>query len=357
MFCSGLKKTLICILMLLSANVLQAQYIEPAEHKAEEAEHKPSIFQRLHNFLRDTELKGLDTNYIGAPKRKWSAYLNTYTSDVAFRVKSKEIPELGRIRISMHSKVQNQVSAGLFYYGYGASYSWSLIKGYNKDLSFTTYSSPVGGEVRYHTSKAISGTISAQNLPKELKILRGDAKETTFILNTYYLFNRRKFSYGAAMSYSKIQKRSAGSPMAGLTLYQTRITSYDPLLTSMLGGIKRIKLRQWGIGGGYAYNWVVMNSDEKNLLLHASLMPMILFTAKSVARSESGEWVVKEGTFGQKNNTTLTFMARGSVSYNWSERYLTGISGFYNTFRVGSRNSYHASTDDWVVRVFFAVRF
>lgn len=331
-----------------------------------------SLKNILVNFLEERELRGVDTNYIGAPKKKWAVFANSYLSSMDFDLRSRFVDnaddgnpyQLSRAVIDLHSKTQKQVSLGLYYMGYGLSYAFNLGKGYERDLTLTLYSSPVGGEYRYHSTNRIKGSIDMKDLYGEdlmLKMNGTEAQMDNFILNVYYVFNPKKFSYASAMSYSKIQKKSAGSVIAGLTLNRTRLKSSDPWLSYVMGTVNRIKIQQFAIGAGYGYNWV----PAKNLTIHISEIPMLLITTKSATKMKSENddgWstIQKEGQkklFGSKTHVSFSHMLRFSSSYTWNDRYLAGISTYYNYFRVGKHSSYYASTADWNLRFFFAYRF
>ena len=69
-----------------------------------------------------------------------------------------------------------------------------------------------------------------------------------------YIFNHERFSYNAGFNASQQQKISAGSALAGLALYNQRISSDSTLF---LG--EKANLESWsmGVNGGYAYNFVI----------------------------------------------------------------------------------------------------
>ena len=214
-----------------------------------------SLKNKLVNYLEKNELSGVDTSYIGVPKYKWTLFLNTYPSQSDFDLRSN--PEAnkdinmsgpGRVTVDIYSRVEKQVSLGLYYMGYGLSYSQDLNKGFKKNLSFTMYSSPVGGELLYNTTDRIHGKLTAKAHGYDFTIQDGEAKMESFIINAYYVFNPKKFSYSSAMSYFKIQKKSAGSFLGGVTYNQTKLTAYDQVLRSMMGGINKIFLRQFSLG-------------------------------------------------------------------------------------------------------------
>ncbi len=91
----------------------------------------------------------------------------------------------------------------------------------------------------------------------------------TIIADGYYMFNGKKFSYAAAYDQSVIQKRSAGSLMAGLMYNYTDIdyaANSNGDLIYMMSGLGRIKLWQGSVGVGYAYNWVPARGLLVNLM-------------------------------------------------------------------------------------------
>ena len=101
--------------------------------------------------------------------------------------------------------------------------------------------------------------------------------------NFYYIFNHQKFSYPAAYSQSTIQRRSCGSPLAGIgytkhklsinwarlnQLIEERLGPYyahEVIDSSMISG--NIEYTDYSVSGGYAYNWVF----ARNWLFDASL--------------------------------------------------------------------------------------
>ena len=95
----------------------------------------------------------------------------------------------------------------------------------------------------------------------------------TVIADAYYLFNGKRFSYAAAYDQSVIQKKSAGSIMAGAMFYYGKIdyaTKNNAELIYLMRGLGKVKLWQGSVGAGYAYNWVPV----KGLLVNAMAMPM-----------------------------------------------------------------------------------
>lgn len=94
--------------------------------------------------------------------------------------------------------------------------------------------------------------------------IRGDLRTNIIGLNMQYLFNSSKYSYKASFLQNEFQKRSAGSPIAGIEAYWVLGMSDS----AMVGGnippsgfykdqpFNQIDIANIGLNGGYAYTFV-----------------------------------------------------------------------------------------------------
>lgn len=106
-----------------------------------------------------------------------------------------------------------------------------------------------------------------------------------FNFGSYWIFNHKRFSYPAAYSQSTIQRKSAGSFLAGLYYSHHNIGfDYTQLPSDMAAQmhdelkIQNIKFSNYTASFGYTYNWVF----AKNWLLNATLMPAVGYKASTV---------------------------------------------------------------------------
>ena len=211
--------------------------------------------------------------------------------------------------------------------------------------------------------------------------LTSPIKVHTVIADAFYLFNGKRFSYSAAYSQSKIQKRSAGSLMAGAMYYQGSIDYADHSngdLIYAMQGLGKVKLWQGSVGIGYAYNWVPV----RGLLVNATAMPMLTLVNRVKAYGyatnveqlmedpafwdpdssdeEWDEWFynnVRITPMGDKtfnSGMTINFDARLSVTYNFN-RYFVSAYGQFNNMRY-RHNSSHGYLNDWFVNTSFGIR-
>lgn len=106
-------------------------------------------------------------------------------------------------------------------------------------------------------------------------------KLESYGVDVYYFFNNKKYSHGAAYSFSKIQKRSAGSLIAGLTIssqdvdidFSTLPADMKTYLPDQNNLDYRFRYYDYCILAGYGYNWVI----SKHWLFNISALPSIGF--------------------------------------------------------------------------------
>ena len=136
-----------------------------------------------------------------------------------------------------------------------------------------------------------------------------------FNLAAYYAFNYRHFSYSAAFTQSHIQRRSAGSWLAGLAFQGGYIQNSDDCPASLPDLYLRV--RHLGIGGGYGYNLVLGNK----WMFHLSALPtmVVLNYNKFVINGERQS--------AQPMRLNLILNERLSVVHNFSSRYFFSVTG------------------------------
>ncbi len=100
-------------------------------------------------------------------------------------------------------------------------------------------------------------------------------------IDVYYFFNNRQYSHGAAYNFSKIQKRSAGSLIAGITISSQDVEiDFSSLPDDMKGYLPeednmqyRFSYYDYCLLVGYGYNWVM----SKHWLFNISVLPSFGF--------------------------------------------------------------------------------
>lgn len=111
-------------------------------------------------------------------------------------------------------------------------------------------------------------------------------------LKAYYIFNHQRYSHSAAYNSSRIQKRSAGSWLAGVTYYRYNVLFDLDALPESVKALQtypwsryHIKYSNYNVMGGYAFNWVL----TRGLLLNTTMMPGVGLTHTHTDSSPGSE--------------------------------------------------------------------
>jgi hypothetical protein len=189
----------------------------------------------------------------------------------------------------------------------------------------------------------------------------GDLSLKVVNLAGYYTFNHRRFSFPAAFNQSYIQRRSAGSWLAGI--------SYQGGIIETTGELKarkpdapdiNIDVGHIGIGGGYGYNWVL----GKRWLLHLSMLPTFVVYNRN-KMTVNGE--CKEA---KRMRFNMIFNERAAIVYNFpvkgnlksvkgglkSPRYFAGATLVMNN-SVFDDDVVVVNQNKWRARAFIGLRF
>jgi hypothetical protein len=157
--------------------------------------------------------------------------------------------------------------------------------------------------------------------------------------NLYYIFNHHKFSYPAAFSQSTIQRRSAGSVMAGFGYMRHSLNidwnDFNDLVQSKLGNTSgivgidstllqnRVRYTDLSLSAGYGYNWVF----ARNCLFAVSLS-LALAYKHSWSELEERSFTFKNFSF---SNINFDGVGRLGLVYN-NMRWYCGASAIFHTY-------------------------
>ncbi|HUR65617.1 MAG TPA: DUF4421 domain-containing protein, partial [Chitinophagaceae bacterium] len=125
---------------------------------------------------------------------------------------------------------------------------------------------------------------------------RPDVQLKLISVAAYKVPNKEKFSYRAAVKLSEWQKRSAGSPLYGGTIYYGTAKGDSALVPKRIEsgfpqkGITNINFMALGAGGGYAYTLVI----AKHFFITASAIANLDLTLTS-----------EEGITGKHRKTSI----------------------------------------------------
>ena len=350
-----------------------------------------TFVKKVGTMIDSMSVRGLDRNYIDAPKRPWQiiAKGNVNQTIVSMNADGNILGVDYSARPYLKTQPSQYVGFWAGYRGYGIGYTVNVGGDKGSNLVFGATGGAYGVNVRIHSFDNSNPSI---NLNSEL--LTEEEQKTwddvqlidpihvrTVIADGYYMFNGKKFSYAAAYDQSVIQKRSAGSLMAGLMYNYTRIDYASDLngdLVYLMHGLGKVKLWQGSAGVGYAYNWVPV----RGLLVNVMLMPMVTFVNKlkafayatnvpelmtddrfwddDISNEEWDEWfysnvhITPMGDKTINSGISLGFDTRMSVTYNFG-RYFISAYGQFNNIRYRHQST-HGYLNDWFINTAIGIR-
>ena len=356
------------------------------------AQARLTTFVKKVGTLIDTmAVKGLDRNYIDAPKKPWQiiAKGNVNQTIVSMNADGNILGVDYSARPYLKTQPSQYVGFWAGYRGYGIGYTVNVGGDKGSNLVFGATGGAYGVNVRIHSfdNSNPSINLNSELLSEEEQKTWNDVQlidpihVRTVIADGYYMFNGKKFSYAAAYDQSVIQKRSAGSLMAGLMYNYTHIdyaTDLNGDLVYLMHGLGKVKLWQGSAGVGYAYNWV----PARGLLVNVMLMPMVTFVNKlkvfayatnvpelmtderfwgdDISNEEWDEWfyshvhITPMGDKTINSGISLGFDTRMSVTYNFG-RYFISAYGQFNNIRYRHQST-HGYLNDWFINTAIGIR-
>lgn len=157
-------------------------------------------------------------------------------------------------------------------------------------------------------------------------------------VDMYYFFNNRKYSQGAAYSYSKYQKKSAGSVISGLAVsHQNVRVDFNNLpddIKDELPSDKRnyhVKYNDFCFMIGYGYNWVF----RKNWVWNITVVPCFGLNHS-----------LNDTKDNQKDMVSFNIKAKMALVYNY-KRFFYSLNGkFDGHFYNGNDYKFFNSTEN-----------
>ena len=287
-----------------------------------------------------------DTNYVVRPEGCWTLTVKLNQTGNDFHAKGKVNGNDSKADLSTSHKTT--LSLGASYRGLSASLSINpgKMKGIYQDyeFNFNYYSSRLSLDFSYQRSETLAGDTRHDNDHQRLE--SGEVTLKVANVAAYYTFNHRRFSFPAAFTQSYIQRRSAGSWLAGISYQGGSIETTDALKDKNPNAPDvSIQVNQIGIGGGYGYNWVF----GKKWLLHFSMLPtfVIYNCNKFTVNGERKE--------AQRIRFNMIFNERAAIIYNYSPRFFAGATLTMNN-SVFDDDVVVVNQNKWRARVFIGLR-
>jgi hypothetical protein len=287
-----------------------------------------------------------DTNFVIRPEGKLTLKLRLNQTGNDFHAKGTVNGFYSEADLKTSHKTT--MSIGASYRGISAAVAINpaKMKGLYKDYEFNLnyYSSRLSLDFSYQRSETLAGDFTGDR--GDLRLESGEALLKVLNIAGYYTFNHRRFSYPAAFTQSYIQRRSAGSWLAGISYQGGSIKTTDDLKARNPNAPDvRIYLGHVGIGGGYGYNWV----PSRKWLLHLSVLPTV------VVYNRNNMTVNGERKEAQHMRLNMLFNERAAVVYNFSPRYFVSLTAVVNN-SVFKDDNVTVNQNKWRARASFGMR-
>lgn len=281
----------------------------------------------------------IDTAYVVRPQTKWTVAARMNVSGTT--IEAEGIDAGKHFKAKMEANRKATISVGVSYLGLQLSAALNPAKLMGKyrdfELNFNSYGRRIGFDIIYQDAKNFTGWHDHEGMDR-IELPDGLLSVKTLNLNTFYVFNSRRFSYPAAFSQSYIQRRSAGSfLLAASTMVQHATLDWDQEM--------QLKMTNIGLGAGYGYNYV----PSHGWLLHISALPtFIVYSNTSMSFGDTR--IPLHYHFPE-----VIITGRGAVIRQWSNKFL-GVSMVYNFTYIGNEDRLALHNTKWRIRTFFGLR-
>lgn len=285
----------------------------------------------------DKAFNSYDTSYVKSTGKNWKLILKSENwVDSYIGAPSKDV------RMLMNSNLVSNIGVSLSFMAVSLGYSISisnLIHGgkvSNKaDFSFTcarftadAYYWENRNEINVnYTDKSIDDERHRFRLPGISRKAMG--------LTAYYFFNNRRYAQAAAYCYSKYQKRSAGSFLAGFSLQHYDVKADEDQLTEEVrhyipegSEFPRILYNDYCVLVGYGYNWVL----GRKWLLNFTFTPYIGYRYNILPQPD-----------GKQSDLSLNLRGRIGVVFN-HKQFFFALQGYadHHRFKVNDSHLYNS---------------
>ena len=319
---------------------------------------KKGLVRVLYEFVK--EFSRVDTNYVEPQHYNFTAMLQSTNTYEVYKLSNHH--DNREVVFSPKPSIKVGPYFGWRWIFLGYTLDFSHLGGDDKeDYNLSLYSNQIGVDLFYRKmggdykirSIHVGDNVDVSPL-KDMPFDGIDASVKGF--NLYYIFNHRKFSYPAAYAQSTVQRRSAGSPMAGIgfTKHSLRMdwARLYRLASERLGyGVQpgtndglygNVRYTDVSLSGGYGYNWVFAH----NWLFNASLS-LALSYKHTAGDSDNDDFLFIRnfslsnvnldgvGRFGLVWNNTKWYFGANTVfhSYNYQKSQFS-TNNFFGSVNI-----------------------
>lgn len=206
-----------------------------------------------------------------------------------------------------------------------------------KDFQFNIYGAHVTSDIFYQNYKSfyISNSLSYPSYADELRYsLRKDINAIAFGVSSYYIFNSKKFSYRNSFTYTDVQKKTAGSFLAGTYFFLFNVKGDSSLVGypfrtvfDKQSYLKTATLQTYGINIGYIQTFVFFKRFYTTISLVQGLG-----LEQTLYRSDADK------SFSSPLKGAAKVNCRYALGYNY-ERFYFGTMGIIDYLLFTSKSN------------------
>lgn len=300
----------------------------------------------------DRTFNSYDSTYVVGTGNNWKTRLENYNWMESYMLIFPKSREMLHIRSEIYNDLGAYLSFMAVSIGYTAKVNnWvksnepSSRTNFNFDFTCSRFSARIGwGSTEGHTRITRFGNFNKGHLSYKFNDIQHKNKSGEI----YYFFNHRKYSQGAAYSFSKYQLKSAGTAIAGFAFTSQLIgMDFSNLPQDMkdcmpeLGTRYRFRFTDYALIGGYAYNWAI---QPRRWLFNITTLPSVGYRH---SYSDSSE--------GNKTMMATNLRMRFSLVYNHKGLFAALVGKFDGNLYFNSKYVFFNSTES--LSFIFGARF
>ena len=284
----------------------------------------------------DKTFNSYDTSYVVSTGKNWKLiYKSNIWSD-----NYRGEPSVENMHVDMRSKLAANMGLQLSFMAVSVGYTLgitNLINGEkvsNKvDFSFTC--ARFAAEAYYMENRGtitvrVRGRTDGEKWNATLREFGGFHRKA-YGMRAYYFFNNRRYAQAAAYCFSKYQKRSAGSFIAGICLQHRdmgiNMEEFPPLVLDQIPPgqeMPHFLYNDYCLMAGYGYNWVLGTKWLLNLTVAPYVGYRHLLATQNVDRASA--W-------------SVNMRVRMGAIYN-HKKYFVGLQNYGDFHRYKSEKNY-----------------
>lgn len=279
----------------------------------------------------DRAFNSYDSAYVVSTGKNWKLILKS--ENWMDRYIGKPFSD---VKMIMGSNLVSNIGVSLSFMAVSVGYSFSLTGGgkSSKKADFSFTCARFTADAYYWENRNDMNVIykHENNDDGRHKIRQSGLDRKAMGLTAYYFFNNRRYAQAAAYCYSKYQKRSAGSWLAGISLQHYDVKfNVDQMSEQAQSYIPdpsappRILYNDYCLLVGYGHNWVL----GRKWLLNMTATPYIGYRHNILEK--------KPGAF------SLNLRGRMGLVYN-HKQFFAGLQGYADYHRYKNKNSHLFNT-------------